>query len=362
MIYTYKKLEAAWRKEVSGKHGQENQANYEYNREYRLLALKDALIRKTFVPKPLKNKQIYIPKRRVAQVPGLEDKIVQHLICDDNVYRDVTKPLIRSTFACLKGRGAADADKRLKEQMRRFWRKNHKQPFILKCDIHSYFASIDHGRLKEIIGRYITDDDSREIVGKFLDLTEVGLPLGLEQNQLLANLYLSELDHMAKSKWHAEYYGRYMDDFYIISGDMEYLQWLWREIDDYVQSIGLTLNPKTAICRGRFDFLGFTYFLTDTGKVVKRLTKSKRKTQRNRCRLIARQLGEGKIAPEKAAESYRSWREHAMQGDCRKLVLSMDEHFRRHLKTAGFELKIEYYRKNNKIKERVTICREHSAS
>lgn len=130
----------------------------------------------------------------------------------------------------------------------------------------------------------------------------------------------------------------------------------------YVRSIGLTLNPKTAICRGRLDFLGFTYFLTDTGKVVKRLTKSKRKTQRNRCRLIARQLGEGKIAPEKAAESYRSWREHAMQGDCRKLVLSMDERFRRHLKSAGFELKIESYRKNNKIKERVTICREHSAS
>lgn len=47
---------------------------------------------------------------------------------------------------------------------------------------------------------------------------------------------------------------------------------------------------------------------------------------------------------------------------CRKLVLAMDEHFRRHLKSAGFELKIESYRKNNKIKERVTICREHSAS
>ena len=34
----------------------------------------------------------------------------------------------------------------------------------------------------------------------------------------------------------------------------------------------------------------------------------------------------------------------------------------KHLKTAGFELKIESYRKNNKNKERATICREHSAS
>ena len=362
MVYTFKKLETAWRKEVSGKHEHENQANYEYNREYRLLTLKDRLIRKTFTPSPLKNKQIYIPKRRVAQVPGLEDKIVQHLICDGGVYSDVTKPLIRNTYACMKGRGAEDADKCLKEQLRRFWRKNHRQPLILKCDIHSYFASIDHTRLKKVAGKYITDADSLDIVYKFLDLTDVGLPLGLEQNQLLANLYLSELDHMAKSKWHAEFYGRYMDDFYIISDSIGYLRWLWHEIDVYVRSIGLTLNPKTTICRGRFDFLGFTYFLTDTGKVVKRLAKSKRKTQRNRCRLIARQLAEGKITPEKAAASYRSWREHASKGDCRKLILSMDEHFRKHLRSVGFDLWMTPYRKKNKIKERVTICRAHSAS
>lgn len=358
MIYTYKKLERAWREEVKGKHEIENQAGYEYAREIRLIRLKDALINKTFQPSSLRNKQIYIPKRRVAQVPGLEDKIVQHLICDERFYDDVTRPLIRNTYACMVGRGANDADGCLKEQLRRFWRKHHSYPYILKCDIHSYFASIDHERLKEFVERYEADADIREIVFKFLDLTEVGLPLGLQQNQLLANLFLSELDHMIKSKWHAEYYGRYMDDFYILSDDPAWLAELLSEIDRYVQSIGLTLNPKTKIFYRRFDFLGFSYFLTDTGKVIKRLTKSKRKTQRNRCRLLAKQISDGTITTEKAAQSYRSWREHAMQGDCRSLVLSMDAHFRKHLLAVGYDLQIVPYKKKNKRKERVTICRE----
>ena len=41
MIYTYNKLQAAWREEIHGKHEQENQARYEYLHEYRLMKLKD---------------------------------------------------------------------------------------------------------------------------------------------------------------------------------------------------------------------------------------------------------------------------------------------------------------------------------
>lgn len=355
MIYTFDKLQAAWREEIHGKHEQENQARYEYLREHRLMRLKDDLIAHTYAPSPLRNKQIYIPKRRVAQVPGLEDKIVQRLICKECVYDNLTKSLIRDTYACIRGRGTSDADERLNLQLHRYWNKYKTPPYILKCDIHSYFAIIDHARLSRLIDRYIADADAREIVYKFLNLTEVGLPLGLEQNQLLANLYLSELDHMVKSKWHGEFYGRYMDDFFIISNDPAYLTWLWGEIDCYVQSIGLTLNPKTAIFYRRFDFLGFTYLLTDAGKVVKRIAKTKRKTARNRCRLLANQIADGEITMDKAEVCYRAWRQHANEGDCRNLILAMDEKFRRELQKHGYDMKIVPYHKNNKRKERVKI-------
>lgn len=355
MILTYKKLERAWRKEARGKHEADNQAGFEYYRENKLFSLKDSLINGSYTPAPLREKQIFIPKRRVAQIPGAVDKIVQHLLCDEYLYDVVTKPLINTTYACMTDRGVGAADKNLKEQLRRFWRLYHAKPLILKCDIHGYFASIDHDRLKGLIDRYVKDRLVKENVLKFLGMTDIGLPLGLQQNQLLANLFLSELDHMIKSKWHAEFYGRYMDDFYIISDNREYLLNLWENIRIYVESIGLELNPKTGITNGRFDFLGFTYILTDTGKVVKRLTKSKRKTARNRVRLMARQIGEGKLTPDKAAESYRSWRDHALTGDCRKLVLAMDRYFDEELQKTGYKLRVIPYRKNNKRKEKVVI-------
>lgn len=366
MVLTYPMLERAWRKEVSGKHEMRNQAIFEYYRENKLFALKDALIDGSFEPSPLRTKEIYIPKRRTAQVPGAVDKIVQHLLCDEYLYDAVTRPLIDTTYACMSGRGTKLADHVLKEQLRRFWRLYHKKPLILKCDIHSYFASIDHERLFGLVERYVKDDIVKTNVMKFLGLSgsDTGLPLGLQQNQLLANLFLSELDHMIKQKWHAEFYGRYMDDFYIISGDMEYLQKLLEDITDYAGGIGLEMNPKTGICKGRFDFLGFSYLVTDTGKVVKRLAKSKRKTERNYVRLMARQIGEGKRDTESAEQSYRSWREHAMQGDCYSLIRSMDKHFDDELRKVGYTLSIKPYRKNGKRKEQVIIekCHEQSPS
>lgn len=355
MVLTYPMLERAWKKEVRGKHEMRNQAIFEYYRENKLLALKDALIDGTFEPSPLRTKEIYIPKRRTAQVPGAVDKIVQHLLCDEYLYDAVTRPLINTTYACMTGRGTKLADEKLKEQLRRFWRLYHKRPLVLKCDIHGYFASIDHERLLGLVRRYVDDEIVRTNVSKFLGLSDEGLPLGLQQNQLLANLFLSELDHMVKQKWHAEFYGRYMDDFYIISDSEEYLRNLWDEIIRYTGEIGLEMNPKTGIFRGGFDFLGFHYILTDTGKVVKRLARSKAKTERNYVRLMARQIGEGKREPEKAAQSYRSWREHAMQGDCRSLILSMDKHFDDELRKVGYTLKIQPYRKENKRKEQVII-------
>lgn len=103
----------------------------------------------------------------------------------------------------------------------------------------------------------------------------------------------------------------------------------------------LALNPKTAIYHRDVDFLGFTFRLTETGKVVTRLRKDKRKTQKNRVRLMARQIAEGKLSPEQAAQSYAGWRTHALGGNCRNLVLKMDERFDNRLQEIGYELKIK---------------------
>lgn len=95
-----------------------------------------------------------------------------------------------------------------------------------------------------------------------------------------------------------------MDDFYIFSDSYEELETLLDWIKDYTRSIGLELNPKTAIITGDIDFLGFSFRLTTTGKVVVRMQKIKKQTQKHRLRLMTKQIASGKITAEQAASSY----------------------------------------------------------
>ena len=52
---------------------------------------------------------------------------------------------------------------------------------------------------------------------------------------------------MIKERLGIKFYGRYMDDFYLIHHDKEYLQYCLEEIRKFLVSLGLELNQKTAI-------------------------------------------------------------------------------------------------------------------
>lgn len=86
-------------------------------------------------------------------------------------------------------------------------------------------------------------------------------------------MFLDEFDHAIKERFGIRYYGRQMDDFFIIEESKERLQGLLRDIRTIVGGLGLELNNKTAIfpLRNGIDFLGFHAYLTDTGAVVQRL-------------------------------------------------------------------------------------------
>lgn len=331
-------LYPAWKEASKGKHNQQNQAKYEFYLTENLYALQKALVDDTYKPAPLRVKRITIPKKRIAQVPSLEDKIVQHAICDNYAYDRLTKPLIKETCACIKGRGTDYARNLLKQQLSAFYREYGVKPYILKVDIKSYFASIPHWRIIKLIDRYIDDEDVKRIMLKFVHLTRIGLPLGLQQSQLLANLYLSGLDHYLKEQCGCKYYGRYMDDFYVMSDNKEFLEDIWKKIEDYVISIGLDLNPKTRIQYNRIEHLGFVFKLTDTGKVIVTLNNQKKLTQRHRVRLLVKQLVSGEKTTEDVCNSYNGWRHHALKGNTRSVVLAMDKALSEALKPYGYRV------------------------
>ena len=177
-------------------------------------------------------------------------------------------------------------------------------------------------------------------MGLFLDMQPRGLPLGLRQSQAIANLYLSQLDHLTKEQWHFRYYQRHMDDFIVLSLTPEplyrYLDWL----TEYLAGRGLELNPKTAIRHNRFEYLGFEYSMTDTGKVIMRMAKGKRKKKNRHLKKMVSDLAAGKLTPEKFAEKYFGWRLHALKGNTGSMVRATDRKLNERLNKIGYRLRI----------------------
>lgn len=346
MIFTYEQLYKAWKKVVPQNSGKDSHVRLKFQLEQRLTALLFSLERGVFQPAPLTLKAIYIPKKRIAQVPSVMDKIVQHAICDIYLYDVLTKPLIKETSSCLKERGTHYAVDLIKRQLRKHYREHGREFYALKCDIKSYFASIPHDKLWNIIERYVDDEDVKKIMQKYIALSDCGLALGLQQSQLLANLYLSPLDHYCKEYLRADKYNRHMDDFCIISHDRKYLENCLAKIEPFVKCQGLSLNPKTEITHNKINYLGFTFYIDENGKAVQRLLNSKKRTKKRHIRMMMREVASGERTVEKFVSSYMSWRCYALSGDCYKIVAEWDGKIEAFLNSLGYRWKI----KGNKVK------------
>lgn len=87
-----------------------------------------------------------------------------------------------------------------------------------------------------------------------------GLPIGNLTSQLFSNIYLNELDQFVKRVLHCKHYGRYVDDFFIISQDKKFLKIIIPKIEKFLQErLHLEINKgKTKIINVRhgIEFLG----------------------------------------------------------------------------------------------------------
>ena len=144
---------------------------------------------------------------------------------------------IYDNLACQRGKGTTKAIERMKYHLRKYFLENHtNKGYYVKLDIHHYFQSTPHQKLKEIVAERIVQPDFQkrvfEIIDSFKDerpqeeishdeFGERGIGLGSQCSQLLQLLYLDELDHLIKEKFHVAHYLRYMDDMIILVSSKE---------------------------------------------------------------------------------------------------------------------------------------------
>lgn len=257
--------------------------------------------------------KVFEPKERLIMALPFYDRVVQHMICN------AIQPVFENGFyyhsyACRSGKGMHAASDTLYQWMYETEVKQGLRMYAFKGDISKYFASIPHDKLKDENRRYIGDKKALMLMDDIIDHNGilpdgVGIPVGNLTSQLFANVYGNKLDKFCKHVLHIPYFVRYMDDFIILSDDLEQLKEWVKRIEEFLENeMLLHINPKSTIlyAGNGIDFCGYIHY-ADHKKVRK---SSIRKLKQD---VKAYELGE--LPPEEFNRKYESRKGHLGHAD-----------------------------------------------
>lgn len=332
-VIDFKNMYKAYRKSKRGKGFRKSSAKFNVMALDGINALIEQLKNKTYKVSKYNEFKVYEPKERVIQTTSFKDKVVQHSLCDNVILPKLQSIFLEDNCAGQVGKGTLFGLNRLKEQMQSFYKRYGFNGYILKCDITKFFYNISHVPLKEMVAYYFSyDKDVQWLCNLFIDSTNgKGIPLGNQINQGFALLYLDGMDKLIKYELGIEYYGRYMDDFYLIYNDKSYLEHCLEMITNYLKTLELTLNGKTQIFpfKNGVSFLGFHTYVTKTGKVIRKLSNAKKRNAQRKYLRFSQLVANGSATEEKLIASFVSWQNHASHGNCYKLSRRMGEKIKR---------------------------------
>lgn len=329
IICDFGNLYKAYKKSKSGKGFAKSSMKFQMIALDGIYQIKRRLETKTYQISPYHQFTIYEPKERVIKACSFQDKIVQHSLCDNVLIPSLHKEFIQTNYAGQIGKGTLYGLDCLKAQMYLAYCKYGYDCWIVKADISKFFYNINHDILKDIVKYFVEDEDVYWLCEKFIDSTEgKGLPLGNQVSQVFALMYLSVLDHFITGELGVKYYGRYMDDFYLIIEKKEYAKWCLNCISEFVYSLKLELNGKTQIIpfKNGIKFCGFHTYVTKEGKVIRKLKNENKRAAKKKFKKMVGVVKSGKLSKEKFYESYNAWKNHISHGNCLKLGYEMDKY------------------------------------
>lgn len=261
------------------------------------------------------------------------ERVVQKSICTNAMNPVLIKSVIYDNAASQKGKGTHFSLNRLTEHLHKFYRQHGNKGYVLSIDFKGYFESIPHDVLKENFRKKFTDERVIKLADDFVDaFGERGLGLGSETSQINAVVHINKVDHYIKEVERIKYYGRYMDDSYIIHHDKGYLEELLYELIDRYAELGVTINrKKTHISdlKHGFIFLKTRFFLTDTGKVIKKPCRDSITRERRKLKKQAKLYQQGIMTLDEVKQSYNSWRGSMIHKDAHKSIYNMDMLFKK---------------------------------
>ena len=238
-----------------------------------LAQIQDELIRRTYVPLPVRKKEI--PKDggkkvRVLSIPTIRDRVVQGAL------KLILEPIFEADFqpGSYGYRPKRTAHQAVERVMRGILLGKLQ---VIDLDLSAYFDSVRHDRLLAKVAARIRDDDIMGLLKRILKSSgSIGVPQGGVISPLLSNLYLNEVDRMLeraaavtrRGRYKYVEYARFADDLVVLVDNHESQPRLYRNVYQRLREefakLGVEINEEKSrsvnLRNGEsFGFLGFDF-------------------------------------------------------------------------------------------------------
>jgi RNA-directed DNA polymerase len=347
-------LYASYKKSREGVSWKESVQRYDVSLMKNLIETKRALLNGDNVTKGFVEFDIHERgKIRHIRSVHISERVVQKCFCDNVLVPLFSRSLIYDNGASIKNKGIHFAMKRLRTHLNKFYNENKSyEGYALVIDFSKYFDNILHDKLFEIQKKNFTDKRLFELYKSFITVfgDNKSLGLGSQVSQISAISYPNKLDHYCKEVLKIKYYGRYMDDTYLIHKDKKYLEYCLTKITEICSELGIKINQKKTKIVSLYDgfwFLKGKYSLLSSGKIICKADRKGCIRMRRKLKKFKIMLDKGEMKLSDIYTSYQSFRSHLLKFDSYHLVKNMDkfykELFRENITMGGS--KNEYYRK-----------------
>lgn len=344
-------LYRAYKASVKGSKWKETTQKFMMNFLRYIFSIQEDLLNRTLENGPVEEFSLS-ERGRVRPISSIRirDRIVRHALCDEILLPEVKKHIIYDNGASIKGRGISHQRERFEVHLRRYYKQYGNEGWILFGDFSKFYDNIIHEIAKrellklfdddefidwlltlifdgfKIDVSYMTDEeyancmtetfnklDYREIPKEQLTgekWMEKSVNIGDQLSQVIGIYYPYRIDNYVKYVRSQKFYGRYMDDWYIMNLSKEELVDLLEHIRVIAKELGIHINEKKARIvkiSSTYKFLQVKYTLTKDGKIVKRINPDRVTTMRRKLKKLAIKVANGEIPYENIENMFRGW-------------------------------------------------------
>lgn len=265
-------------------------------------------------------------------------------------YQKLKKHIIYDNCASIKGRGISQQRKRFEIHLHKYYKLHGNDGWILFGDFSKFYDNIIHEIAKQELLKLFDDDEfidwlltlifdgfkvdvsymsDEEYENCYLDLFNKleyrdipsekltgekwmakSVNIGDQLSQVIGIYYPHRIDTYVKYVRQQKFYGRYMDDWYIMNPSKEELEDLLSCIIEIAKEYGIHINrKKTHIVKisSTYKFLQIKYTLTKDGKVIKRINPKRVTTMRRKLKKLSLKVINGEIEYESIENMFRGW-------------------------------------------------------